>query len=207
MIPACKEHPQSPSLKAEAETPSASQDPKLKSGDEVREAAKDHTLPPYIRESAATFETMLAGGHFDEKAWDQALKEMAATRNEKNYRIWISMLLASEAGLPAELPSVQTLVELEKKAKVDGVKSIESNSLRFLSVLNFCVTYLTQFDMPLADIEVKNFLVRFEGRYGNSEAGKSLLSYYKSEIKNAEGARLTGAVSWKQGRETIHQTE
>jgi hypothetical protein len=54
--------------------------------------------------------------------------------------------------------------------------------------------------MPEADREVAAFVSRFETKYGNSDAGKHFVNYYRVEIKQAKEARATGAVLWKEGR-------
>jgi hypothetical protein len=207
MIVGCKKQHPSSGSEAEVAVAGAPQDPKLNSGDEVRAAAKDQSLPPYIRESAATFELVLTGTRYDHKACEQAIRELRANRNERTYRIWLSMLLAGEAGLPDEFPSIQVLGELEKKARTGDLKDAESNPLRFLDVIVLAVTYLTEFDMPQADSEVKSFLLRFEKKYGNSEAGIKFIKRCKGEIQNAEAARSAGSAYWKRGRAEFHQAQ
>lgn len=194
-----KNHSSSPSpdevIAAKRKTNSSPRD-----GTFVRDATKDHTLPPYIRDSAEIFTRVLDGVESDNKAFDQAVNEMAATRNERTCRIWVSMLHASETGLPEVLPSLEVLGKMEKQAREGTLKGIESNPLRFLDVLGPCLIFLTQFDMLEADREVTNFVSRFEAKYGNSEAGKHFLNQYQVEIKQAKEARMTGAVLWKEGR-------
>lgn len=165
----------------------------------VRSSAKDHTLPPSIRHSAVIFSRVLDGVEADSKAFDQAIRELAKTRNERTCQIWISLMHSSEAGLPEVLPSLEIMGRLEREARKGAVKGIESNPLRFLDVLRCCITYLTEFEMPVADREVAGFLNRFESKYGESDTGRHLLNFYRMEINNAMVGRKTGAAIWKQG--------
>lgn len=171
--------------------------PADKNGEYVRDALKDHTCAPYIRESAAVFARVLNGVEADKKAFRQAINELAATRNDRTCRIWISMMLASEAGLPEVLPSFKKIGEIEKQDRDGTLKNMESNPLRFLGVLNRTVLYFTQFDMPEADREVEQFINRFEKKYGNSEAGKIFTQDYRIKIEQVKKTRATGAVLWK----------
>jgi hypothetical protein len=95
------------------------------------DTAKDHACPPYIRESAAVFASVLDGIETDIKALDRAVNELAATRNERTCRIWISMMRASETGLPEALPPLEVLGKMEKQARDGTLKAMESNPLRF----------------------------------------------------------------------------
>ena len=176
-------------------------------GDLIRAAAKDHTLAPSIRHSAVVFARVLDGVEADSKAFDQAVRELAMTRNERTCQIWISLMHAGEAGLPQVLPPLEEMGRLEQEARKGAVKGIESNPLRFLDVLRCCVTYLTEFDMPAADSEVTGFLNRFELKYGNSDTGKHMLSYYRIEIKNAMGGRETGGALWKRDHQDSRAME
>jgi hypothetical protein len=172
----------------------------LPDGGLVRLAAKDHTLPPSVRHSAVVFARVLDGVETDSKAFDQAIRELAKTRNERTCQILISLMHSSEAGLPEVLPSLEKMGRLEQEARKGTVKGIGSNPLRFLDVLRCCVTYLTEFEMPVADSEVTGFLNRFESKYGESDTGKHLLNHYRMEINNTMGGRKTGGALWKQGR-------
>lgn len=169
-------------------------------GDLVRSSAVDHTLPPSIRHSAVVLVRVLDGVEVDRKAFDQAIREMAMTRNERTCQIWISLMHSSEAGLPEVLPSLNEIGKLEQEARKGAVKGIESNPLRFLDVLRCCITNLTEFEMTVADREVTGFMKRFEEKYGQSSAGKHFLNYYRLEINNAMGNRGTDRALWKQGR-------
>lgn len=168
----------------------------------VRESATDHTLPPNIRRSAAVFVRVLDGEESDKRALDQAVKELAATRNEKTVKIWMSMMRASEEGLPDVLPSLEELRKLAEQAEKGMLKTIASNPVRFMDVLRPCVIYLTQFDMPEADREVTDFTQRFKSKYGDTPLGKHYLDAYLMEIEKAKGARKAGAVSWKYDRKS-----
>ncbi len=178
--------------------------PQLKSsvsdGDLVHAAAKDHTLPPYIRESAAVFEHVLDGTETNRKVINRAINEMAATRNERTCQIWISFMKACEAGLPTIFPALEEFSKLEKQAHEGNLKGVESNHFRYIGMIQTCIVYLTQFDMPSADREVAGLMTRFESRYGKSDVGKILLDDYRGEIKNATEDRKTGVVKWKLGR-------
>ena len=164
----------------------------------VRMAAENHDLPPNIRQGAAIFTQILDGVKTEPEEFEKAAREMASIRNEQTCRIWISMLRESEARLPEVFPRLEEFARLEKKQQDGDLKGIESNPLRHLDVLTHCLTYLTQFEMTEADHEVSGFLSRFETKYGDSEAGKHFLSYYRSEIENAMVDRKSGAVLWKQ---------
>ena len=76
---------------------------------------------------------------------------------------------------------------------------MESNPLRFLGVLQFCVSRATQFDMPEADREVEEFLHRFESKYGHSPVGKDVLEDYRREVESSRNVRKTGGGPWKLG--------
>lgn len=207
LLTACKERdPRFKNADAIAATGEAAAQPNPVNADYIKEATKDHSLPPYIRESAAIFGQVLRGGAVDEKSYAKAFREMATTRNEKTCRIWISMLLASEAGLPDVL-NFSEVERVEKQAIQRNFDGLESNPLRFLRVLNSCTRKLTEFDMPEADREIDSFLERFEKKHGNSEVGKILLDSYKLEIKQAKEARQAGTVSWKIGRKNAELGE
>ena len=173
-------------------------------GEVVRAAAKDHTLPPYIQESAATLVRTMDGKERDSDKVMNAIRELAATRSEKTCRIWISLVLQCEAGLPAVLPSLEEMTKLEKENPgVNGV-CMDLKVVRCLALLGFGLKYLTQFDMPEADREVAGLMKRFETRYGGADLGKFILEGYRSEISNATEDRRSGAVMWKLGHEGLH---
>jgi hypothetical protein len=169
----------------------------------LKEAAKDHSSPPYIRLSAEVFSKVQDGVESDKNAFRQAINELAATRNAKTCQIWIAMMHASEAGLPEVLPSLEELGKMEKQARGGTLKGVESNPLRFIDVLTPCVKYLTEFDMPEADRAVAEFVHRFEIKYGKTDAGKHCLSAYQREISDAREIRSTGVSRWKLGREYL----
>lgn len=172
----------------------------LSDGYLVRTAAKDHSLAPNLRHSAIIFEHVLDGEKVSSNEIRQAGRELATTRSEITCQIFVSIMRASEAGLPEALPPLEELERFEQEASKGAVKGFESNPLRFLSVLLRCVTYLTEFEMPVADQEVTRFLNTFHSKYGKSDSGKYLLNFYQSEINNAMGKRKTGGALWKQGR-------
>jgi len=166
----------------------------------VRAAAMDHSLPPNIRQSAVVFQRTLDGVEADKRELARAVKELSTTRNERTCQIWISMMRASEAGLPRTLPLKDEFAKLEKRSQEGTSEGIESNPLRFIDILRACVTKLTEFDMPEADREVEAFMKRFEVKYGTMEMGKFFLSYYRTEIGQSLEVRKGGGASWKRER-------
>lgn len=176
--------------------------PKLTASDgvAVREAATDHSLPPYIRQSAVVFERIMDGKEGDPKKIGGAIRELSATRNESTYSVWVAMLHASEARLPDVLPSKAEFAKLEKQKFEGSLKGIETNPLRFLDVLRVCIIGLTEFDMSKGDQEVAAFMKRFEVKYRTSDLGKHYVDSYRMEIDQTLERRKGGGVPWKMGR-------
>ena len=173
----------------------------------VRAAARDHSLPPNIRQSAVVFQRTLDGLEADKKEFARAVRELSTTRNERTCQIWVSMMRASEAGLPGALPQKDEFANLEKRSREGTLEGVESNPLRFIDILRACVTKLTEFDMPEADQEVEAFMKRFEAKYGTTEMGKFFLNYYRTEIGQSLEVRKKGGASWKRQRRVDRNSE
>ena len=202
VIACCGKHRQEPKDSGNMTFHGTAEDLPASSGSTVRAAAKDHSLPPYIRQSAVVFERVLDGMETNEKEVRRAISELSTTRNERTCQIWISMMKACEATSPSILPQMGELAKLEEQRREGTVKGMGSNSLRYLSVLQFCVKILTEFDFPEADREVEAFMKRFELKYGTTETGKHFLDIYRMEIAHSVADRESGAVLWKSGRES-----
>jgi hypothetical protein len=185
-----------------SESSSESSRLQLSSAEVIRAAVNDHSLPPYIRESAEVFQRMLEGKRGYPARMEKAIRELSSTRNEKTCRIWISMLLACEANIPATMPSRAEFAEVEKRGREKNTEGLENSPIRFIGGTRSCVRVLTEFDMPEANAEVEAFLKRFKRKYGATEMGGHMLDAYQMEIREAKEGVENGGAAWQRGRKS-----
>ncbi len=197
----CKENGQDTKSPSTPETQSVEQRARPDLGDitgeAVRMAAKDSTLPAEIREGAAVFERMLQNEKISQEEFARADWKLHSRRTETTYKIWISLLSVMEARLPNPLPSKEEMDGFEKLVMEKKIDPLHIESLRYMQLLPPSVKALTQFDMPEADIQVEIFMKRFESKYGSSEVGRIYIDVLKIEISQAKEARKLGRVPWK----------